>query len=298
MNERPDRVDRSCTSVLRSSLYTMNNSLPGRYSQRNRALVETVCGAGVVLHQRAHEHQWRGRVGGARAQQVRGEPALDQVDLVDRVGGLHRELVGDERAAAGDAERGLAAVVERAVLEGDVGRQRPLLAHVVAGPQRIEVIGPHRQRDAANSQRRRQRFEEIAVPHAHPVRVLELQRQFDGVLTRFQHAGGVLDVVDGRLCEILPDGALAFRARAEPGQRVVADDARSADQAHVGPEARADAEALQLQAVAVGVVVQLGAVAGAILLLVRRSGGARVLASCPIGVQEQVIEEGEGTVRP
>ena len=39
-DDGPDRVDRSCTSVLRSSLHTTNNSLPGKYSQRNRALVD------------------------------------------------------------------------------------------------------------------------------------------------------------------------------------------------------------------------------------------------------------------
>jgi len=39
-----DRVERPCTpsaEVFLSSLYTTNSSLPGWYSQRRRALVET-----------------------------------------------------------------------------------------------------------------------------------------------------------------------------------------------------------------------------------------------------------------
>ena len=60
--------------------------------------------AGVVLQQRAHEHQRRHRVGDARADQMGRERALRQIHPVHREAGLDRQLRREVHAAPAEAE--------------------------------------------------------------------------------------------------------------------------------------------------------------------------------------------------
>ena len=171
--------------------------------------------------------------------------------------------------------------------------QRPLLGQRVGDVEVLEGVSADRYRDAAgNLERPLQELVAARVGRVELVAVLEQDAEAALRDARLQHARAVREVVEAALPEQLAYRSDGMRPRAEPDQAEAAVEVLALQEADFGIEAVPDGQPLQLDAVAVAVVVELGAIADVVLAALGRAGLR------PVGVDGQVVEEGERAVEP
>ncbi len=223
---------------------------------------------------------------------MRGECPLVEWDVVERVAGFHRELVGDRHSSPRDAQRRLAAAVERAELRRQIGSGAALLADVVADAERVELVGSASGQDErADGEGPGQELERVREIQTEPIAALELERELRRALARLELAGAVFDVLDRRIVNVLTNRASVAGTGTELEPRIVATHIVATDEPDLGIEIVADLQAFELHCIAVAGVIELTAVAGAVACAESIGIGLR-----PIRVDREVLVEPERAV--
>src|SRR5688572_3113020 len=149
------------------------------------------------------------------------------------------------------------------MLQQRIGGEAALAAKVETNAPVRERIATDRNRDRVGDRKRqRQELVLVAVARKELIAVLELDRKLALALPGLQHPLPVLDVGQSQLVADPADRGQRLGPRAEAGRYGVADLIVAPQEAELGVEVVAHRQTLELQAVAVAVVVHLRAVTG------------------------------------
>ena len=216
----------------------------------------------MILHERRGKHARTHRVREARADQIRFASTEGSVNPVERHRRLGHQLRGHVHAPA-PGEFGQRAIVETAAREHQGAAHRSLRAHRVRRAGHVVAIAAHRDcHPACDGEWAVEPFESPRHFGVEHIAVRQLGDEGALELLRLRAANGVGDVVGAALIREPTYRLEIGGTRTQSRQRHRATERRSTQEADTRIKSIAHEQVFEHQAVAIGVQVELSAIAG------------------------------------